>query len=181
MRHWSDLHVSVDRRCGTVSLLDALAQVVDCQPEHIAIAVLDSALHAGVLDRSGLRRIGPWLGRDRRSILHRLDPAAQSGTESIVRTVLLRAGLQVRSQVGFPGVGYVDLLVGDRVVIEVDSEQWHGTDEQQRRDYVRDLELAARGAIVIRVNYLQALYDHDGIVRAVLAALATARGERLQY
>ncbi len=82
------------------------------------------------------------------------------------------------SQVEFAGVGFVDFMVGERVVIEVDSEAWHGGAEQQRRDYARDLELAARGAIVIRVNYSQALYDHPGIVRAVLAALATARGER---
>lgn len=178
VRHWSDLHTTIDRQRGAVALLDALAQVVDCQPEHIVIAVLDSALHTGRLRRADLRTLESLVARDRRSILQHLDPAAQSGTESIVRTVLRRAGLEVRTQAAFAGVGFVDLLVGDRVIVEVDSEQWHTKSEHQRRDYARDLELTARGAIVVRVNYLQALYDHDGILRAVLAALATARGER---
>lgn len=181
VRHWSDLHATIDRPRGAVALLDALAQVVDCQPEHIVIAVLDSALYTGRLGRDDLGTIESWIGRERRSILQHLDPAAQSGTESIVRTVLRRAGLDVRTQAAFPGVGFVDLLVGGRVVVEVDSEQWHAKPEHQRRDYVRDLELTARGAIVVRVNYLQALHDHDGILRAVLAALATARGERSPY
>lgn len=178
VRHWSDLHAAVDRPRGSVALLDALAQVVDCQPEHIAVAVLDSARHTGRLDDGDLGTIESWIARDRRSILQHLDPAAQSGTESIVRTVLRRAGLEVRTQAAFPGVGFVDLLVGGRVVVEVDSDQWHTMPEHQRRDYARDLELTARGAIVVRVNYRQALYDHDGILRAVFAALATARGER---
>lgn len=181
VRHWSDLHAAIDRPRGAVALLDALAQVIDCQPVHIAIAVLDSALHAGQLSKVNLGKIESWIARDRRSILQHLDPAAQSGTESIVRTVLRRAGLEVRTQAAFPGVGFVDLLVGGRVVVEVDSDQWHAKSEQQRRDYTRDLELTARGAIVVRVSYLQALYDHDGILRAVLAALATARGEGALY
>lgn len=178
VRHWSDLHAAIDRPRGAVALLDALVQVVDCQPEHIAIAVLDSALHTGQLSQVDLGTIESWVARDRRGILRHLDHAAQSGTESIVRTVLRRAGLEVRTQAAFPGVGFVDLLVGDRVVVEVDSEQWHTKPEHRRRDYARDLELTAQGAIVVRVSYLQALYDHDGILRAVLAALATARGER---
>lgn len=178
VRHWSDLHAAIDRPRGAVALLDALTQVVDCQPDHIAIAVLDSALHNGRLGRDDLGTIESWIARDRRSILQHLDAAAQSGTESIVRAVLRRAGLEVRTQAAFAGVGLVDLLVGERVVVEVDSTQWHAKAEHRRRDYIRDLELTARGAIVVRVSYLQALYDHDGILRAVLAALATARGER---
>lgn len=178
VRHWSDLHDPIDRHRGIVSPLDALSQIVDCQPVHIAVAVLDSALRIGLLDTEGIQTVHGRVARARRWMLRELDASAQSGTESIVRTVLRRAGLQVTSQVEFAGVGFVDFMVGERVVIEVDSEAWHGGAEQQRRDYARDLELAARGAIVIRVNYSQALYDHPGIVRAVLAALATARGER---
>lgn len=47
-----------------------------------------------------------------------------SGTESIVRYRLHCLGIRVRTQVPLPGI--VDLLVGDKFVIECDSESYHG-------------------------------------------------------
>lgn len=175
--HWKALRGPIDRERGAVSLLDCLVQVVECEPRLSAIAILDSALASGVLDSRGLAELADALPVAQRGILTDLDTAAGSGTESIVRTVLRDAGFSVATQVEFRGVGFVDLLVGSKVVVEVDSTEWHGTDTQQARDYQRDLELVARGHIVVRVNYRQALYDHQGVLRAVRGALATARGE----
>lgn len=177
VRHWSQLCEPLNVQRGTVSLLDCLVHVIQCQPRLYAIAVLDSAMKAGLLTSTGRESLRELLPQTERDIIDHLDPAAGSGTESIVRTILRDAGLAVSSQVEFPGVGFVDLLVGKRVVVEVDSKEWHGKPEQQVRDYHRDLELIAQGLIVVRVSYQQALVDHPGIVRAVLAALATARGE----
>lgn len=44
-------------------------------------------------------------------LLNGLDPAAQSGTESVTRHRLRSANIQVRSQVTIAEVGTVDLLV----------------------------------------------------------------------
>ena len=176
IRHWSELCEPVDRERGTVSFLDCLVQVIQCQPRLYSIAILDSAMKAALLTPTGRELLRVLLPQAERGILDLIDASAGSGTESIVRTILRDAGLTVRSQVEFPGVGFVDFLVGARVVIEVDSKEWHGTAEQQVRDYHRDLELIARGFVVIRISYRQALGDHPGILRAVVAALATARG-----
>ena len=177
VRHWSYLHRPLEAQRGTVSLLDCLLQVIQCQPRLHAIAILDSAMKARLLTLADRDRLGEFVPEAERGILHLLDAASGSGTESIVRTILRDAGLATRSQVEFVGVGFVDLLVGGRVIVEVDSKEWHGSAEQQVRDYRRDLELTARGFIVVRVSYRQALNDHAGILRAVFAALATARGE----
>ncbi|MER3389208.1 MAG: DUF559 domain-containing protein [Microcella sp.] len=177
VRHWSALAEPLDLVRGSVSIVDALAQVIRCQPRYEAIAVLDSAVRLGLLEAPTRARLQAVLTPDTRGLLHHIDGAAGSGTESIVRMVLRDAGLAVRTQARIEGVGFVDLVVGARVIVEVDSTQWHGSADQQRRDYDRDLELVARGYIVVRVNYHQALRDHPGVLRAIRRALATARGE----
>jgi very-short-patch-repair endonuclease len=73
------------------------------------------------------------------------------------------------------GVGLVDLLVGTRVVIEVDSESWHSTPEQRTEDYRRDLELHRLGFVVVRVSYEQAMRRRPEVVSAVLAAVRASR------
>jgi len=177
VRHWSVLVEPLDLVRGSVSIVDALAQVIRCQPRYEAIAVLDSAARLGLLDPPTRARVLDVLTLGEGDLLQHIDGAAGSGTESIVRMVLRDAGLAVRTQVRIEGVGIVDLMVGARVIVEVDSKRWHGAADQQSRDYDRGLERVARGYIVGRVNYHQALHDHPGVLRAVRRALATARGE----
>jgi very-short-patch-repair endonuclease len=61
----------------------------------------------------------------------------------------------------------VDLLVGDRLVVELDGEQWHGGDrfEEDRR---RDLALVAAGYLVVRISYRQVMNEWDAIERLLL-------------
>ena len=110
------------------------------------------------------------------ALLTAADPRAESGTESVVRQVLQEAGFAPRSQVVIPGVGRVDFQVGERVLIEVDSKEWHGKPEHRARDYRRDLALIRRGYLVIRVSYQQALFDHAAIIAAVAGALLATSG-----
>lgn len=175
VRHWEQLDQESDPRRGTVGLIDALRQVVESESRLHAVAVLDNALSTGVITDAELSTMRRRLSPDLRPILGELDDRSGSGSESIVRLVLRDAGFAPRSQVAISGVGIVDFLVGRSVVVEVDSRAWHDAPHQRARDFERDLALYARGYVVIRVDYRQALFDHALIVRAVAAALVTVQ------
>ncbi|MDR6905382.1 very-short-patch-repair endonuclease [Agromyces sp. 3263] len=79
-------------------------------------------------------------------------------------------------QVVIDGAGRVDILVSDRLVIEVDGRAFHtGTafDEDRRRDF----ELVTRGYLVLRLSYRQVVHDWDRTCAGILALVA--RNEHL--
>lgn len=176
--HW---HPLVDPRAANswrVGQLDVVAQCVRCLPRELAIAVLDSALSVGIVGAHELPALEAVLPKDRRPWVSLADARAGSGTESLVRLALHDAGFRVTPQVRIPGVGFVDLLVGTRVVVEVDSERWHSTAEQRAEDSRRDLELHRLGFVVVRVRYDQAMNGRDAVVAAVERAVRTSRSVR---
>lgn len=154
-----------------VGAQDAILQVLGCLPRELAIAVLDSALAAGAVGGFELDAVAGRLSARRRPWLALADGRAGSGTETLVRLALRDAGLRVTPQVRIPGVGRVDLLVGTKVVVELNSELWHSTAVQRAEDYRRDLALARLGYTVIRVSYDQAMKSRDQVVLAVLSAV----------
>lgn len=160
---------------------DAVAQVIRCQPRAVAIAVLDSVVRLGAVDRDVVRKLIDRAPRRCTLTWGDLDPRAESGIESLVRVALRDAGLTVEPQVVVAGVGRVDFLVEGRVIVEVDGREWHRG--EQERDYRRDLEALSSGFPVVRVDYLHALRHGDLVVAAVRRALSaridTARGVRL--
>src|SRR5690606_16212758 len=97
-----------------------------------------------------------------------LDPAAESGIETLVRLALRRHRIRSRSQVVIAGVGRVDLLVGERLVIEVDGYRWHGDRAAFEADRDRDRELVRRGYVVLRPSYERVTTDLDRVMVAVL-------------
>jgi very-short-patch-repair endonuclease len=76
-------------------------------------------------------------------------------------------------QVGIPGVGRVDLLIGDRLVLEVDGRAFHSSTPDFARDRERDLTLAGLGFRVLRLSYGQVVADwpaSEAAIRAVVDA-----------
>jgi very-short-patch-repair endonuclease len=163
--HW----VTPSRSGAVVPLDDAILRVVRCQPRRYAIAVIDSVLHRARLTTGELDALMGLLPRASRLSRGEFDGRAESGVESLVRVALRDAGLALEPQVWIPGVGRVDLLVEGRVIVEVDGRAWHR--DQQSRDYRRDLEAAAGGYMVIRVDYEHAIGHEQIVVDAVLRAL----------
>jgi very-short-patch-repair endonuclease len=146
-----------------------------CLPREWAIAVLDSALGNGVVGTHELAALDAVVPADQRQWVRLADGRAGSGTETLVRLALQDAGLRVTPQARISGVGRVDLLVGTRVVVEVNSERWHSTPQQRAEDYRRDLELSRLGYVVVRVDYDQAVGQRDEVVAAVMRAVRTSR------
>lgn len=171
VRHWWPVVDAVERtRTG---LLDTLAHVVRCQPRPFAVAVLDSAMHEGLVTLAEIDRVLTRVPARHRMQLATLDALAESGVESLIRVALMGAGLRCESQVTIPGVGRVDLLVEGRVIVEVDGRRWHNG--QQSRDYARDLAAQAAGFAVVRADYAHAIAHSDPVVGAVRRALRRPR------
>ena len=110
------------------------------------------------------------------NLLDLVDGGCQSGTETIVRMLLRSRRHGHRTQVWIDGVGRVDILVGDRLIIEIDGAGFH-TGAEFERDRRRDYELIMRGYLVLRLSYDMVMTEWDAVQRGVLDLLD--RGEHL--
>lgn len=158
-------------RYGVSTASDVVGQILRSEPPHIAVAVLDSILRRSGLTRVDLEFAVDGLPRRLRRWLRFVDPRAESGTESIVRVLLALDGIVATPQVRVPfsDLERLDLVVGDRLVIECDSRAHHSTPAELDRDNARDLMLTALGFLVIRIRYRAAVGDPEGVVAAVRA------------
>lgn len=147
---------------------EAIALAARCAGPETAFVLLESAMH---------RRL---IGRGERALLNSMAPGwfrawsrhasglSESGTESLVKLLLLSLDLPFVQQVRMPDVGRVDFLVGRRLVIEADSRA-HQTDLY--RDRRRDAVLSVRGFRTLRFMYSQIVYERAEVEAAVVGAL----------
>ena len=161
--HWTAQRVSP----GLDSVEEALATAAACVDFRALVVVADSLVNRGLLTPVRLQAVLGTTPRGRR-VLAVHDPLAESGIETLVRLALRRHRVHIRSQVPIPGVGRVDFLIGDRLVIEADGYDWHGGREEFERDRERDRELVRRGYIVIRASYRQVIADLDEVISSAL-------------
>jgi very-short-patch-repair endonuclease len=152
----------------------ALAELASCSPRLDAHIAVDSALSLRRLDARGLAELRSLLGPSRRSIVDHADSGCQSGTETIVRLLLRGRRVGHRTQAWVTGVGRVDVLVGDRLVIEIDGEGFH-TGVEFERDRRRDFELVMRGYLVLRLSYDMVMREWDAVRDGILGLIE--RGE----
>ncbi len=193
----SGLHVRVDRSaivaaheihvCGAFGRLPTPLAAVDpvqvalraatgCTRADEMLAVLDSAVLRGHIRKSDLAaHLAGTTGKAIR--LSGQVMWADSGTESLARYRLRRLGLRVQTQVTIPGVGRVDLLIGDRLVLEIDSVSFHDGEDWYHRDRRRDLLLTELGYRTLRVSWEQVTYGWPEVEAAILSIVAA--GEHL--
>ncbi|MGR0320912.1 endonuclease domain-containing protein [Agromyces sp. ZXT2-3] len=156
------------------SVVLALAEMSACAPLLDAQIAVDSALSLGRLTTLELEALREMLGPSRRRLADQADAGCQSGTETIVRLLLRGRRVPHRTQVQIAGVGRVDVLVGDRLVVEIDGEGFH-TGPEFERDRRRDFELTMRGYLVFRLSYSMVMHEWDAVSEGLLALIA--RGE----
>ncbi|WP_199538953.1 endonuclease domain-containing protein [Desertihabitans brevis] len=146
-----------------------------CAGTETAAILLESAWNLGILDAAGVADVVGRLPSKPRTSLSRLRGDAQSGTETRVRRWLESRRVRVRAQVTIRGVGRVDLLVGDRWVVECDSVAHHTGVESYARDRRRDLELQRLGYVVTRLSWEQVFLEWEATRQALTEILR--RGE----
>ena len=160
------------------SVVEALAQYLREHCDAWGVAALDSALHKRAISEQQLSELHRVLPRRCRRLMAQADARSESGTESIVRVGLVRAGIRPRLQVWVLKDVRVDLLIGDRLIIEVDSREFHDDPEAFERDRRRDLLLKALGFEVLRLSYAQVMGDWPTILTAIQTLMQ--RGQHLR-
>src|SRR5690606_12884654 len=83
---------------------------------------------------------------------------------------LRRHGLSLVSQVTIPGVGVVDFVIGDRLILEADGRTHDG--DSRHKDRVRDATAMALGFITLRFDSALILHDWPLVEAAILSALS---------
>lgn len=139
-----------------------------CAPAEQLVAVGDSLLHRGIASLDELEAWSRAAPAARRALLRRLDARAEAGTESLTRVRLRRLGLDVRIQHRI-GRRRVDVLVGDRLVLECDSVEHHADPVAYERDRAGDRALAAMGYHVVRLTWRQIHEEWPAIEADILA------------
>lgn len=169
--HWTGLDPLGSRTL--VGPLRCIEQIAACEAPEVALAVAESALHRGVLGMVDRQAALSALPRRIRRLLSDAGRGSESGTESVFRYRIGRAGVAVRQQVRIGGVR-VDCLIGERLIVEIDSRRFH-TDATA--DRARDALLSALGYRVLRFDYFLVMEQWASVEAAVLAAIA--RGDHL--
>lgn len=160
---------------GILGIMLALLQYFGCAVEERAFAALESALHLGLLGTRGLAELRRRLPERQRWIIDLARSDAESGLESLLRFRLHLIGIDVRSQVLIHGVGRVDFLLGDRIILEVDGRLNHDGSSKRHKDLVRDAAAAAQGLETLRFDYAMIIFDWPAVLAAILGRLQ-ARG-----
>lgn len=165
--HWSQ--PLLPRRPGMLidSIENLLALVAECQPHEAAVTVWESAIRHKKIELDTMRTL-PLRPRARR-ILEEARPFADEGTESILFERLRWLGLSMRRQFWILG-HRVDLLIGDRLVIQIDGG--HHVDAQRTSDNKHDARLRLAGYHVIRITYWQLMYEWHVVQELILGAIA---------
>ncbi len=173
-RHWHRLRRAPHPHSIAVEPFDAVACAVRCQTARAALATLDSALRLRILDPDDLDDLFHVLPQ-RYGVLRRLiDVRAESGPETLVRLMLRALGVPFEVQVVIDGVGRVDFVVADWLIVECDSDEHHSGWDRQRRDRRRDQAAAALGYATYR-PIAEDIMWHPQRVRDALAGLLAGR------
>lgn len=172
---WTD-----QRRPGTRSLagpVDCVRVALGVCDARTSFAIVESALHSGTLTRAEWRRLLSELPRAMRRALAAAGNKSESGGESLLLFDLRQLGFVLRQQVEIVGVGRVDFIIGERLIVEVDGYEFHSERRDFEEDRRRDAVASSLGYRTLRFSHLQ-VERNDPIVKAsILAALA--RGDHL--
>ena len=156
-------------------LADVLIHALHCLPELDALVMLQCAVGRGDISLAFLRgKLGGNRNASARSVLDLVIPRADSLLEVLANTAFRRAGLQVRRHVQIPGVGEVDFLVEDCLIVETDGES-HLEPRQVKKDRGRNTASLVGGYLVFRFGYDLVVHHPEQMVAQVRAVLEQRR------
>jgi very-short-patch-repair endonuclease len=156
-------------RGAVVPVEQCLVQILGCRGPEAFFAALESALRQRVLSAGGRGRVRTLVPETHRWLVDLARDDADSGLESLLRLRLHRRGIRLRPQVPIPGVGTVDFVIGDSVILEADGRTHEG--DGRHRDLVRDAVAMTLGFVTLRYDYALIVHEWELVEQAVLAAL----------
>ncbi len=152
--HREQIMSEEERRTHVASIGTVLERVLVCMPLKVSLPMLDAARNRGLFDISTLTlpSSGSRVPHLREALSLSTD-RARSILETVARLQLIDMGLTPEVGVWIEGVGEVDMIILDFIVIEVDGWAFHSSKEQREKDLKRDRELLRRGYVVLRFTY----------------------------
>lgn len=156
-------------------LADVLIHALHCLPELEALVMVQCAAGRGDISLPFLRaKLGGNRNARARAVLDLVIPRADSVLEVLANTVFLRAGLKVRRHVEIPGVGEVDFLVEDCLIVETDGES-HLQPQQVKKDRGRNNASLVAGYLKLRFGYDVVVHHPERMLAQVLEVLEQRR------
>lgn len=171
VRHW---HGKGDRTGSAFAVAPielALAEALECQPNHYLVAILDSILHRRLMTRNRLEAIvrrGP--ARVHHLVAH-LDARSESGTESITRYRLTMSGIVSTIQVTLRGKDRLDLLIDGWLAVEIDGRKHHAQAKAFTKDRTRVARIMRDGRLVLQFAYATVIYEWDFVLETIRAVM----------
>lgn len=154
------------------SIRRALLEILVCSGAEAFFASFESALLLRRLSSDDQLWLAARMPKRHRWMLEFARSDAASGLESILRFRLHADGIHLRSQVEIPGVGRVDFVLGDRLILEVDGVLGHAdSTEARHKDLVRDAIAAGLGFDTLRFDYDMLMRDWPTVRAAILGKL----------
>lgn len=153
-----------------VGVLQCLRQILACRGAEPFFAALESAMRQRLITATGIARLRAELPQRYRWLVDFARWDSDSGLESILRLRLHRVGLVLASQVRIPGVGDVDFVVEDCLILEADGATHEG--ESRHKDRIRDAVAMVLGFVTLRFDSALILHDWELVESAVLAAIS---------
>lgn len=135
-------------------LEECLSHVLNEHDSEIGLICLESAANQGLISRTTAMSLIAAAPRRHAKTLALFDPRAESGSETKVRLFLRSLRVRLDAQVLIPSIGRVDLLVGDSLIVECDSDAHH-SGPRVDPDRRRDMNAKRLGYDVIRLSYQQ--------------------------
>ncbi|MFD4420505.1 DUF559 domain-containing protein [Agromyces sp. NPDC058484] len=167
-------------RGGLQALPDALAALLVCMGEEHFFVALESAMRKRLIDTAGCARLRAAIPRKDRWLVDFARWNADSGLESLLRLRLRPLGISLASQVKIPGVGSVDFVLGDRLIIEVDGKPNHDGPNERHKDLARDVAAAAQGFDTLRFDSALVIHDWEMVEAAILTKLELGLHRRVR-
>ena len=168
--HWTKPLSPVSPSSLLESVEDALAHIASCLDREAALVVWESAIRSENLSTDALRSVR-WRSRASAECAAEVNGLSDSGLETIAIVRLSRWGVPIRQQLYLAGHP-VDLLIGDRLVVQLDGFAHHSTSKDRTRDLRHDAELRLRGYTVLRFSYAQVIHDWPAVERTIGRAIA---------
>ncbi|MDQ0731219.1 type IV toxin-antitoxin system AbiEi family antitoxin domain-containing protein [Arthrobacter sp. B1I2] len=156
-------------------LADVLIHAQHCLPVLEALVMVQCAAQRGDVTLEFLRsKLAGNRNARARAVLNHVIPRADSILEVLANYHFRNAGLHVRRHVELPGVGEVDFLIEDCLVVETDGAT-HLEAKQVKKDRTRNNATVIGGRLCLRFGYDDVVHHPERMVAQVLAVLEQSR------
>lgn len=162
------------------SLEDTVIHALTCLPEADAIAIAQSAMTLRGIPRDVIAAelAASYYGTARKR-LAKADGLSESVPEISARLLFEEQGLSFRRQVQIDGVGRVDVLIDEWLIVEVNGYQFHSSRSAWRNDMRRLNAAQALGFHVLSYAPEQIWNAPREVVAQIRGLLAQGRPRRL--